>query len=78
MQALERPKGTLEGNPEGWCEYIAELEADRDGKGFLRDCAEAKVRRLEARLAECHEVIRIQAKLLTQEPATAGDSKEES
>lgn len=24
---VERPEGTLEGNPDGWCEYIAALEA---------------------------------------------------
>jgi hypothetical protein len=23
----ERPQGTLEGNPDGWCEYIAAVEA---------------------------------------------------
>lgn len=33
----------------------AELRDDRDGKGFLRDAAEAKIRRLEEQLETLHE-----------------------
>lgn len=42
----------------GLQEQYEELERDRDGKGFLRDLAEAKIRRLEEQFESLHEAVK--------------------